>query len=72
MRRIISACLQQTMRFDTANEANPDQEFETYCKKLERKNAKYRIEDKKKEADGSIVIKIKKQYNSYKTDEYLD
>lgn len=42
MRRIISACLLQTMRFDTT-----------------------------KEADGSLVVKIRKQYNSYSTDGYL-
>lgn len=72
MRRILNACLLQTMRFDTMNDANPEQELEQYCSKLDKKNTKYVIDDKQKEADGSIVIKIKKQYNTYKTGEYLN
>ncbi len=72
MRRITSACLLQTMKFDTTNDANPDKDFEIYCGKLNKKNVKYVIDEKKKEADGSIVVKIKKQYNMYKTDCYLN
>lgn len=72
MRRIASACLLQTMTFDTANDANPEQEFQFFCNKLDKKHTKYVIEDKKKEADGSLVVKIRKQYNNYKTDGYLN
>jgi len=71
MRRITSACLLQTMRFDTTNDANPEQEFQIYCAKLDKAGTKYVIEEKKKEADGSLIVKIKKQYNTYKTDGYL-
>ena len=35
MRRITSACLLQTMRFDNLNGENPEQELEIYCKKLD-------------------------------------
>ena len=72
MRRIMSACLLQTMRFDTVNDANPKQELEAYCNKMDRSGTKYKIESNEQEADGSIVIKIKKQYNAYKTTGYLD
>lgn len=72
MRRIMSACLLQTMRFDTVNGANPKQELEAYCNKMDRSGTKYEIESNEQEADGSIVIKIKKQYNAYKTTGYLD
>lgn len=72
MRRILNACLLQTMKFDAANDANPEQEYSIYCEKLKRNNTKYAIEEKKTEADGSLIVKIKKQYNSYKTDGYLD
>ena len=41
MRRIMSACLLQTMRFDTANDANPDQEFEMFCQKMDRNRTQY-------------------------------
>lgn len=72
MRRITSACLLQTMKFDIANEAKPEQEFEVYCKNLDKKNIKYVIEDKQKESDGSLIVKIKKQYNAYKANGYLN
>ena len=71
MRRIVSACLLQTMRFDTTKEADPEQDFTNLCKKLEKSSVKYVIEEKTKEADGSLVVKIRKQYNSYSTDGYL-
>jgi len=60
------------MRFDTTSDADPDKDFEIFCGKLDRKKIRYSIEDKMKEADGSLVIKIRKQYNSYKPDGYLD
>lgn len=72
MRRVTSACLLQTMRFDTANDTDPEQDLEMFCRTLNRKNTKYFIEDKKKEPDGSLVIKIRKQYNSYRSEGYLD
>lgn len=71
MRRIVSACLLQTMRFDTTKEADPELDFIIFCKKLEKSSVKYVIEEKTKEADGSLVVKIRKQYNSYSTDGYL-
>lgn len=71
MRRIVSACLLQTMRFDTTKEADPERDFIIFCKKLEKSSVKYVIEEKTKEADGSLVVKIRKQYNSYSTDGYL-
>lgn len=72
MRRIMSACLLQTMKFDTTNDTNPEEDLEIFLKKLEKKRTKYVIESKKKEADGSIILKIKKQYNNYETTDYLD
>ena len=72
MRRIISACLQQTMRFDTLNDVDPRKELEAYCEKLKKDNTKYVIEEEKTEPGGALVIKIRKQYNAYKTDGYLD
>ncbi len=71
MRRITSACLLQTMKFDTMNDANPEQDLKMYISKLDNQKTKYTIEEQKKEADGSIVLKIRKQYTSYKTDGYI-
>ena len=72
MRRIMSACLLQTMLFDTANDANPDEEFEMFCQKMDRNRTQYVIEDKKKEPDGSLVVRLRRQYNTYKTTGYMD
>ena len=72
MRRIVSACLLQTVRFDTYNDANPENDLQAYCSKLDRNRTKYVIEEKKVEADGTIIIKIKKQYNAYSTNGYID
>ena len=72
MRRITSACLLQTMRFDNLNGENPEQELEIYCKKLDMKKAAYVIEEKTVQPGGALVVKIKRQYNQYKTDGDLE
>ena len=72
MRRITSACLLQTMRFDNLNGENPEQELEIYCKKLDMKKAAYAIEEKTVQPGGALLAKIKRQYNQYKTDGYLE
>lgn len=72
MRRIISACLLQTMRFDTLNDDDPRKEYEIYCEKLKRDKTKFVIEEEKTEPGGALVVKIRKQYNAYKTDGYLE
>lgn len=71
MRRIVSACLLQTMRFDTYHDANPEADLQAYCHKLDRTGTKYVIEDKYTEESGAVVIKIKKQYNAYPTNGYI-
>lgn len=72
MRRIMSACLLQTVRFDTLNDTKPAEDLEIYCKKLERKGTKYEIVEQNTETDGTIIVKIKKQYNAYKVTGYID
>lgn len=72
MRRITSACLLQTMRFDTLNGEDPAQELEMFCKKLDMKKTKYIIEEKTSEPGRALLVKIRRQYNQYKTDGYLE
>lgn len=67
MRRITSACLLQTMRFDNLNGENPEQELEIYCKKLDMKKAAYAIEEKTS-SRGALLVKTKDSHNQYKTD----
>lgn len=72
MRRILTACLLQTMRFDTVKDANARKDYEDYCERLKKGGVRFVVEEEKEEPDGSIVIKVKKQYNSYRTDGYID
>ena len=72
MRRITSACLEQTIRFfDATGTIRPEDELEQYKKKMDRRNTRYEILETNKQEDGSIIIKIKKQYNTYSTEGYL-
>lgn len=68
----MSACLLQTIRFDAMNDANPQRDFEIYCHKLEKGNVKYKIEETVTQPDGSLIVKIRKQYNMYKTEGYFE
>ena len=48
------------------------QEYEKYKAQLEKGGTKYKILSEKTNEDGSIVIEIKKQYNSSPVGEYLN
>ena len=48
------------------------QECEKYKAQLEKGGTKYKILSEKTNEDGSIVIEIKKQYNSSPVGEYLN
>lgn len=72
MRRITSACLEQTIRFDTLNGMDSEMELKMYLEQLDRKHVKYQLVDRYRGEDGNLHIKIKKQYNSYCTDGYID
>lgn len=66
MKRILSACLQQTIRFETR------QEFEEYTAQMNRKSRNYRVDSVAEEPTGSVVVQIRKQYNDYQPGTYLD
>ncbi len=79
MKRIKSACICQTLHFmlkdGVSNEYNKKQvatEVENYKKSLERSKTKYKIVEEITEDDGSVVIKIIKQYNTSPTGDYLN
>lgn len=66
MKRIQCACLEQTILLET------QQDYSAYRATLEKKRVKHRIVDEQRRSDGSIVVRIKKQYNHYDTGDYLD
>ena len=72
MKRITSACLEQTIRFDTYNDANPQEDLKRFLELMDRKNTKYQVVEQNRMDDGSIIIRLKKQYNAYRTDGYID
>lgn len=72
MKRVRSACISQTLIFSQKPEMGFDkeralklnrEEFERYKTGLERTGTRYQIIDSAETADGSIVVKIRKQYN---------
>lgn len=79
MKRIQKACITQTVVFsnhdgETTEYAKKiiEQEYEKYKKQLEKTRTNHKILSEKKNDDGSIVIEIKKQYNSSPVGDYLD
>jgi len=78
MKRVKAACIQQTLHF-MLKEDVPRQEaaravqaeYAHYKELLERRRTKYRVVDEQTQPDGSIIIKIIKQYNNIDCGEYL-
>ena len=66
MKRVLSACLQQTIRFETR------QEFEEYTRQLDAKKKQYKVDNVTEEPTGSVVAVVRKQYNEYKLGSYLE
>ncbi len=79
MKRIKAACITQTLCFSNRDGETTEyakktivQECERYKEQLQKSGAKYRILSEKTNEDGSIIIEIKKQYNSSPVGEYLN
>lgn len=78
MKRIKAACLEQTIHFMLREGSWGDiakrevkQEAEKYKSQLERSKTKYKIVDETEQEDGSIILKIKKQYNNHAVGDYF-
>ncbi len=78
MKRIKAACICQTLHFllkeDVAHGwavKQVNQEVEAYKKDLERKGTQHKIVEESVQPDGSVIIKIIKQYNASPVGEYL-
>ena len=79
MKRVKAACICQTLHFqlkeDTPRPAAVQmvqEEVEHYKKSLERNRTQYKIVDQWTEPDGSIMVKVIKQYNNCPVGEYLN
>ena len=79
MKRVESACICQTLHFLLKEDAPHDyavrlvkEEVEKYKASLDRNHTKYKIVSEETESDGSVMIKIIKQYVGHPVGEYLD
>jgi len=79
MKRIQSACICQTLHFMLKEDVAHDyavqlvkEEVEKYIRTLERNRTIYKIVEQTEQPDGSVIIKIIKQYNASPVGNYLD
>ena len=80
MKRVKAACLLQTLQFSPKDDTlgydlalkSVQDEVAHYKAQLERNRTAYKIEEETIQPDGSVIIKIRKQYNAVKVGEYLD
>lgn len=79
MKRVKSACICQTLHFSQKDNFGLDhvaqktrEEVEQYKKNMDKNHTKYKIVEETEQSDGSIVIRIIKQYNASPVGDYLD
>ena len=79
MKRVKAACICQTLHFMLKDDLGHDyavklvkEEVEKYKASLGRNRTKYKIVSEETQSDGSVMIKIIKQYNTSPVGDYLD
>ena len=79
MKRIKAACITQPLCFSIMVGKTTEyakkmivQEYDKYKAQLDKSGTKYKILSEKTNEDGSIVVEIKKQYNTSPVGEYLN
>ena len=79
MKRVKAACICQTLHFMLKDDLGHDYavqlvkaEVKKYKDSLDRNRTKYKIVSEETQSDGSVMIKIIKQYNTSPVGDYLD
>lgn len=79
MKRVKAACITQTLHFLLKEDLGHDyavklvqEEVAKYKNQLNKSGTKYRILSEEAQSDGSVIIEIKKQYNTSPVGNYLD
>ena len=79
MKRVKAACICQTLHFMLKDDLGHDyavklvkEEVEKYRASLDKNRTKYKIVSEETQPDGSVMIKIIKQYNTNPVGDYLD
>lgn len=65
MKRVISACLEQTLKFVA------EEDYQNFIKGLERRRVKFKAFDKQVQPDNTITVKIIKNQKGYAIGDYL-
>jgi len=58
MKRIVSACIDEVLRFENKPESDE------FLRRLEYSPRRHRVESVSQQADGSVLIHILRQYNN--------
>ena len=79
MKRVKSACITQTLHFLLKEDVGQEyakklitEEVKKYKDSLDKNKTQYKILSEETQADGSVIIEIKKQYNTSPVGHYLD
>lgn len=79
MKRVKAACICQTLHFMLKEDVGHDyaiqlvkEEYENYKKGMDQNKTQYKILEENVQSDGSIVVKLIKQYNTSPIGEYLN
>ena len=79
MKRVKAACFCQTLHFMLKDGEEHlyavkqvKDEVEKYKRDLERNHTQYKIVEQTEQPDGSIIVKVIKQYNSAPVGDYLN
>ena len=72
MKRVEAACICQTLRFIPKDSTQSvGKEIEYYKRKLEASRTEYKIVEQMEQPDGSVIVKVIKQYNYSPIGDYL-
>jgi len=79
MKRIKYACLEQTIHFRLKEDIGHDEavrlvreEVKNYKEQLAGRHVRHQIVDEQEQADGSVLLMLKKQYNHHDCGSYID
>ena len=79
MKRVKAACICQTLHFMLKDDLGHDyavklvkEEVEKYKASLDKNRTKYKIVNEEAQPDGSVMLKVIKQYNASPVGDYLN
>ena len=79
MKRVKAACICQTLHFMLKDDLGHDyavklvkEEVEKYKSSLDKNRTKYKIVNEEAQPDGSVMLKVIKQYNASPVGDYLN